>query len=238
MSLPIRWSILHLEFRRDTESFEAAQRFWRQVAPNAWDHLTLDQVDGGQGPHDGQCRLELLLDQGSPLAAARDEALALGAVLDGEDLIAVQLRSPGGYRFSLSALPGPAPAVPPPAELEGYPNRVDQVCLDLPPDAATREIAFWQELTGWELRDEPDSEFTVLLRPADQPVRILLQRRDSADPGDLVTGHLDFSAGPDRRELAAVHQELGATLVGHMEEWSTLRDPAGRVYCLTRRDPA
>ena len=34
----------------------------------------------------------------------------------------------------------------------------------------------------------------------------------------------------------ARHQDLGAHPVRRTPHWTTLRDPAGRGYCLTRRD--
>jgi hypothetical protein len=65
------------------------------------------------------------------------------------------------------------------------------------------------------------------------PLRLLLQRLD--DEQYTVTAHLDLAC-EDRDTEAARHLGLGARPVRRTEHWTTLRDPAGRGYCLTRRD--
>jgi hypothetical protein len=126
--------------------------------------------------------------------------------------------------------------VPRPAVLDaGGPSRADQLCLDIPPDAFERECAFWAALTGWG--PQPRSgEFARLDQPAQIPIRLLFQRRDSAAPLDPVSGHVDFACA--RRELLAPrHAASGARVLSVFPDWTTMADPTGRPYCLTVREP-
>jgi hypothetical protein len=139
--------------------------------------------------------------------------------------------SPGGLTFCLVGHPGrrrPGPVGPP-----GARSLVDQVCLDVPPSQWDAERSFWAALTGWELRSGARGELAALARPEGMPLRLLLRRLD--DEQYTVTGHLDLAC-EDRDAEAARHVALGARPVRRTEHWTTLRDPAGRGYCLTRRD--
>ena len=66
-------------------------------------------------------------------------------------------------------------------------------------------------------------------------MRLLLQRREQAAPGDPVSGHLDFGC----TDPGAVdrHVALGARVTATRQYWTVLADPAGREYCLVGRDP-
>jgi hypothetical protein len=110
---------------------------------------------------------------------------------------------------------------------------VDQVCLDVPPSQWDTERSFWAALTGWEPTSGSLGRFAALTRPDGMPLRLLLQRLD--DEQYTVTAHLDLAC-EDRDVEAARHLALGARPVRRTEHWTTLRDPAGRGYCLTRRD--
>ena len=87
---------------------------------------------------------------------------------------------------------------------------------------------------GQEARPAPG--YYSLTRPAGWPARLLLQRRDSAAPGDRTRGHVDF--GCTDQEARDTHVALGARVTGAQEYWTVLTDPAGREYCLVGRDPA
>ncbi len=77
------------------------------------------------------------------------------------------------------------------------------------------------------------ASYHVLARPEGMPLRLLLQRLGDERPG--VSAHLDLACD-DRDAEAARHLALGAEHVRRTDWWTTLRDPAGRDYCLTRRD--
>jgi hypothetical protein len=80
-------------------------------------------------------------------------------------------------------------------------------------------------------------EFTVLLPPAGQPLRLLLQRLGADDAATSARAHLDLACGGHVDLAAAWHERLGARVVQRDHPWTTLTDPAGLAYCLTPRDP-
>ncbi|MER7070711.1 VOC family protein [Terrabacter sp. NPDC000476] len=186
---------------------------------------------GGSGPG-----THLDLHVASPIeSAAHAEGLGAEVVHRSEHGYVV-LRSPGG--FVLCLVHEPLGSRPSPTRWpQQHESIVDQVCLDIPPDAYEVECAFWSELTRWPVRRSVSRpEFRHLVRPDGIPLRLLLQRLDEASSGP-VTGHLDL-ASDDRATEVARHRALGATVVGdHGGGWTVLRDPAGGLYCVTDRDP-
>ena len=66
-------------------------------------------------------------------------------------------------------------------------------------------------------------------------MELLFQRRQSAEPEDLVTAHLDVACS-DLASLAAAHVGSGARIASEHEFWVTLTDPVGREYCLVQND--
>lgn len=125
----------------------------------------------------------------------------------------------------------PAPSWP-----GGHRAVVDQVCIDISPSRYEKECAFWSERTGWPLEEfAGEPEFRALVRPPEQPVRILLQRLDDEQP--RATAHLDL-ATDDREAETRRHEALGATVQRHHDGWTVLTDPAGSTYCVTDRAPA
>ncbi|HVT71465.1 MAG TPA: VOC family protein, partial [Trebonia sp.] len=95
--------------------------------------------------------------------------------------------------------------------------------------------AFWAALTGQEVRPARVEGFSYLTRSPGWPIRILLQRREAAAPGDPVRGHLDL--GCTDPDAVRRHTELGARVTGRQPFWTVLTDPAGQAYCLIDREP-
>ena len=120
---------------------------------------------------------------------------------------------------------------------DGAQRLVDQLAIAVPADRYAAEVRFWTELTGWEHRTTGSAELELLVRPDGMPLRLLFQRLGADDPGDAVRAHLDLAAGAHVGVLADEHRRLGATIVRERPNWTTLCDPAGLHYCLTRRDP-
>lgn len=177
----------------------------------------------------------LLPGDGEPfLRVQRTEAARPGIHLDLhlEDGGFAVRSSPGGFAFCVNTPAGGSR--PGPVEHGGHASLVDQVCLDIPPGSYDEECAFWAETTGWELAPTSVPYLRQLVRPAGQPLRILLQRRDEGDPP--VTAHLDLAA-TDRASEVARHLCLGAQPDGEGARWTRLRDPVGMLYCVTDRDP-
>ncbi len=185
----------------------------------AW--IKLQAVGSGGGIH-------LDLDVQDVRAAAA-HALALGASRIGHiDDTVIIMQSPGGFTYCLTTWDGTA------GQVRGeQPDLFDQVCLDIPDPMWEAECRFWADLTGWELRHGSDDTFRHLARPDPMPVRVLLQR--VGHDGE-VTGHGDFATA-DRAATVASHVEAGAEVVATCPGWTVMRDPVGRLYCCTDRDP-
>ncbi len=239
----MRWVTAFLD--APAQSAAPSDEFWAGVTastlsarrgPNA-ECATLLPQDGdaylrvqmlGTGPP--RVHLDLHVDA---VAVEAARARRLGATHVGDGDAYVVLASPSGFVFCLVPDEGewirPAPVGAP-----GTRSLVDQLCLDIAPADFERETEFWTDLTGWILATGSAPEFAVLGRAPGMPLRLLLQRRhEGAGP---TRAHLDLAC--DDREAEEVrHQGLGAVLAGRRELWTVLRDPAGREYCLTSRDP-
>jgi Glyoxalase-like domain len=181
----------------------------------------------------GRVHLDLHFDD---VHTVMRRAAELGAVVGRTGGDVVMLTSPGGLPFCIRAHDGAA-VRPPPLRLDaGHRSLVDQVCIDIPPRSWPHECGFWRDLTGWELRQGSRPEFRYLARPANMPLRLLLQRLD-ADPNDgRVQAHLDLACDDVDAEVAR-HGRLGARLVAVQTGWVVMVDPAGAHYCITSRDP-
>ena len=244
MSAP-SWVTVFLDLE-DT-AFDRGTSFWAQVTGSELSALrgedrefgTLLPPDGD--PHlaiqrraEGPTRLHLDLHVADPSAAA-EEAARLGAgVRHRSEHGYVVLDSPG--RLPFCVVPHAAGTRTRPVR---WPTRhrslLDQVCLDVPPDAFDAEVAFWADLTGWEATASATTgEFVPLRRPAEQPWRFLLQRTTDARPA--ASAHLDLGTD-DRAAEVERHVALGAAVVAEHAYWTVLRDPVGSAYCITDRDP-
>lgn len=190
---------------------------------DAW--IALQQVVEGGGVH-------LDLDVDIPLPEAAAEATRLGATQISRRDDVVVMHSPGGMVFCLTSWARAGSATM--QVRDGQPDLLDQVCLDISSHAYSREVDFWETLTGWPKRPGSLPEFVSLTRPDGIPVRLLLQRLD--EPTVTVRAHLDL-ATTDRAATREVHEAAGAEVVSEHDFWTVMRDPAGRVYCLTDRRP-
>jgi hypothetical protein len=166
-------------------------------------------------------------------AAVAERALSLGAVERFREPGLVVLTSPGGIGFCAVEHEGEAVLPAPVVRADGTRSLVDRLCLDVPSPAYERECGFWAAVTGWAPRSGSRPEFRYLDRPAGLPLRLLVHRLEAGPAGV----HLDLACS-DLDAEAAVHTTLGATVWSRRDGWTTMRDPAGLRYCLTRRDPA
>jgi hypothetical protein len=235
---------------RPAADVQVAVRFWSWVT-----ETTLSPTRGERrqfatflptAPDDGDAflRMQTLLagnDGGhldvhlADVEAESARATALGALAVPRDGY-VTLTSPAGLRWCL--VPG-QPNLRRPAAVTrpgGWTSLVDQLCIDVPPVYWDAECAFWQALTGWELRQGSRPEFAHLVRPADIPLRLLLQRLDDPPSTDLASCHLDLACSNVAAEVA-LHETWAARVLARHPNWTTLADPTGTPYCVTRRDP-
>lgn len=222
---------------------DAAWEFWRLVtattlSPRRGDRgqfATLLPADGDpwlkvQATGADRPGLHLDLDTDDEVAFA-GHACTLGARELFREEGLVVLASPGGFAFCATRARGEwAPTTP----AEGARAVLDQVCLDVPPDAYDEEVAFWAALLGRTPQPLRRPEFLLLPPPDGQPVRLLLQRREvGAGP---VRGHPDFATA-DRAAEVARHEALGARVGPSFPFWTALTAPDGQDYCLTDRRP-
>lgn len=238
------WTTLFLDFPAD--SYERGVTFWQGITG-----YSVSPARGNDGefatlvPPDGDPHLRVQrLGSGSPrvhvdhhvadIEAAVPVAEGLGARVTHRGDGFVALASPGGFEFCLVSS-GESVRTAPVEWPDGQRSTVDQLCLDIPPRLYDAEAAFWRDLTGWELTaPTPENEFGSLRRPADGPVRFLLQRLD--DEQESVTAHLDLAA-TDRDAETTRHVRLGARTMRRTAEWTVLSDPTGWSYCITDREP-
>lgn len=245
--MTVRWVTAFLDTPR-TARAQGSLPFWLQVTGT-----DLSPRRGADGefatllPPDGDAflrwqdvatgvpsvHLDLHVDD---VAATVRQATGLGATVEVDDGHLVLLRSPGGFAFCVVAhhreQVRPAPVV----GADGRSTLVDQVCLDIPEPGFDAEADFWSGLTGWTRRHGALPEFDHLERPDGMPLRLLLQRLRTTEPGQPTSAHLDLACD-DQEASAAEHVRLGAAVVRRGRSWTTLRDPAGRVYCVTSRTP-
>jgi hypothetical protein len=223
---------------------DSAEAFWTAVTASGLSarrgggaFATLLPADGdaylrvqvvGDGP--ARCHLDLHTDDVSAFAA---HAVSLGAAVVFTESDLVVCRSPAGLPFCVVRWSGERVRPAAVGWPGGQRSRVDQMCLDLPRPQFEAEVAFWVALTGWERRATGLPEFDFLVRPDGVPLRLLLQRTDGASAGM----HLDLACSDVAAEVAR-HEALGASVVRRVPgDWTTLRDPAGREYCVTARSP-
>jgi hypothetical protein len=165
--------------------------------------------------------------------AAAGVAVALGArVVHAEDGLIV-VRSPAGLAFCLVAWLGEARMPRPVRWPGGQSSLVDQVCVDLPDADYAAEVGFWEGLTGWSRKPSQLPEFEFFQRGPGIPVRLLFQRLGSG----AARMHVDLACDDVDAEVVR-HRASGASVVRRVPGgWTTLRDPAGREYCVTARSP-
>lgn len=231
-----RWLTLFLDF--PAGDCERAVEFWREVTgsglserrgpdgefatllpPDGDPYLRVQRVQDGPGG----CHLDLHVDQSLDDSAA--EAVALGGTVryrEAGEVIIVE--SPGGFAFCFVPWNGEK-TVPETS------NRVTQLCLDIPPDDFDRETAFWSKLTGQELQTGNQPGYVALDKAPGAPLKLLFQRRQHAEPGDQVTGHVDFTSDSPEED-AKRHAAAGARITAVHEGWAVMADPVNRPYCL------
>jgi hypothetical protein len=246
--VPVSWMTVFLDF--PARLFGPGAAFWQAltattVSPprgRAGEFATLIPSRGdaclrvqATGSAAAGCHLDLhTADVTGGARAARE----LGArLVRAEDGLAT-LRSPGGLGFCLVRDEGAGRRPEPEAWPGGHRSLVDQLSIDVPPEDYAGECAFWSALTGWPRVRSSRPEFEFLDRPPGLPFRLLLQRTDDADGpgGGACSAHPDLACDDVAAERSR-HEALGAVVVRVMPNWTTLRDPAGLAYCITRRDP-
>jgi predicted enzyme related to lactoylglutathione lyase len=236
----VRWVTGFLDTPAETAA--AAERFWLAVtgmglSPRRGHFVTLVPEKGDaylrlQVVGDEPARAHLDLHVDDPAQAA-SYFVDRGARRIHEEPGLVVLHSPSGIPFCLVAWEYERERTRPVRWDGPQSSLVDQLCLDVPAPHYARELVFWTEVTGWERRASSLPEFTFLQPPARMPLQLLVQRTGA----DTSGVHVDLACDDVDAE-AARHVSLGATVVRRIpDDWTTLRDPTGREYCITARSP-
>jgi predicted enzyme related to lactoylglutathione lyase len=197
------------------------------LPPDGDAYLRIQCVETG----DGRIHLDFHV---ADVSAAVEECRSLGAQIVADHGYVI-MSSPGGFVFCLVSHGGEPQRPTPFVGCGGTPSLVDQICLDVPTALMATEKSFWAAMTGWQLSESAMPEFSFLNRPDDLPWRILLQ--DIGSGQTTICAHIDIACGPEVDAVSVAHQQLGAEVVTKFARWTTMRDPVGTLYCLTRRDP-
>ena len=243
--MTILWLTAFLDY--PGTDFAAGTNFWRAATSSALspprgadgEFATLLPTNGdaylrvqriGEGV--ANCHLDLHVDDIDG-CARRAQDLGASVIRRGQGI--VTMRSPAGLDFCVVAHHGeherPMPALWP----DGHRSLLDQVSVDVAPQAFEGECEFWSEFTGWTLHEASRSEFAYLTRPAGMALRLLFQRLQDTTK-QRASAHLDFASDDVASEVAR-HESLGARVLWQLDDWTTLSDPAGLAYCVTRRRP-
>ena len=208
------------------EPFSAHPEFRSFVPPEGAPYV--HQQIGDHGP-----RIHLDAEV-TDLAAATERSIGLGASAGLLNADVQVMASPGGMPFCLlhpqrSVRPGPR------TWPQGHRTRPVQVCIDMPPQHADAEVAFWREVTAWRWvpSDSPEFVGKVYPDPA-SPVQLLLQRLESDEPA--TRAHLDLGTDDIETEVERL-VSLGATRGETGRGWVVLTDPTGLVFCVTGNSP-
>ena len=244
----VRWLTAFLD--RPAPTFDAATQFWLQVSGSTLSRTTrphdqfatLIPADGDaylrvQRVIDGAggCHLDVHVDDIPDAATA---AVGLGATKHEEfDDVSV-LRSPAGLPFCIVRHHGEVDPTPPPALRDAAARTaIDQLCIDIAPDNYELECDFWEALTGWATAPGAPRRSSRTW-PIPSRFRCDCCCNDSTTPTATTRprAHLDLAC-EDRDAAVTRHVGLGARVDARHEYWTTMTDPSGLPYCLTRRKP-
>jgi hypothetical protein len=209
--------------------WEGHPEFTSLVPPQGDSYVHVQEVDDEPRIH-----LDVVVPD---LDEARNEVARLGAQVGTRADTWQVMSSPGGLPFCLCLEPARATRPPGTRLSGGHRSRLAQVCIDAPAEEFHKELAFWKQVTGWEVSRSGRAEFVDLVGPASAPLRLLLQRLQPDDLGTTTRAHIDLGSD-DRDAEAARLVDLGARYVQKFSGWVLLVDPAGLPFCVTGKSPA
>ncbi|GGC78104.1 hypothetical protein GCM10011512_00800 [Tersicoccus solisilvae] len=145
------------------------------------------------------------------------------------------MASPGGLPFCV--VPGTdARRRPDGVDVgDGVRDRLVQLCIDAPRDAADAEVAFWRAAIPGRWAASTGEGLIGKLHPGVGSTLKLLFQRLGEETGP-VRAHLDVGTTDVERDASRL-ERLGAVRVRDDDGWVTLRDPAGLAFCTTGNDP-
>jgi hypothetical protein len=243
--MTIHWVTAFLDYPAD--DFASGAMFWQAITastlspprglegefatllPTSGDpYIRVQRIQEGAA----KCHLDLHVDD---IAREVERAITLGASLGREGHGITTMRSPSGLDFCVVVHHGEHERPNPSVWANEQRSILDQVSIDVAPTSFDEECAFWSELSHWPLHQGSRPEFAYLTRAPDVVLRLMFQRVED-DQKRPASAHLDFACDDVASETVR-HTALGATVAHVFDDWTTMRDPTGLAYCLTRRDP-
>jgi predicted enzyme related to lactoylglutathione lyase len=109
-------------------------------------------------------------------------------------------------------------------------SRLAGIVIDCEADDFERDIAFWGEALGYDIKrthDPEDEKYAELETPPDQ-IKVLLQEVDH--PSRV---HLDIETDDLEAEVRRL-EKLGAKRVAHIKRWWVMEAPSGHRFCVVR----
>ncbi|ALG83347.1 VOC family protein [Gordonia phthalatica] len=189
-------------------------------------YLRVQRVD--EGP--GGMHLDVHVDD--PVAGAL-EAEALGATREAAaDDGVITLRSPIGGVFCLVPWDGEELRARPIRWPGGAISIIDQLRFQVPTAAFDTEVNFWSVLTGKGPIDTAGRDEVALNHSPRLSLQVVILRTDEGE----ASAHTALAANNVDDEVER-HEDWGATVVSRDGDTVRMADPAGRLYCITHRNP-
>jgi predicted enzyme related to lactoylglutathione lyase len=238
---------MHVFVDVPSQKAEAARTFWSQAigwaVGSTWDShpefTSLEPPEGDSYVHvqevddDPRIHVDIVVRD---LDEEANRLVALGAELRARTHGWQVMHSPGGLPFCLCLEPAEGVRPSGTQHGDGHRSRLAQVCIDAPADVFEKELAFWKQVTGWEVNRVGRPEFVELVPPSTAPVRLLLQRLGEDDDGTRTRAHIDLGSDDIDAEAERL-TGLGARFVDRYDGWALMVDPAGMPFCVTGKSP-
>ena len=239
----VRWLTAFFDF--PSADFGPEVTFWRAISGStvspprgdAKQFATLEPFHGDpylrvQRVDDGPGGMHLDLHVDDPEAGAV-EAEALGAIREttADDGV-ITLRSPVGGVFCLVPWTGEEVRARPIRWPGGAISIIDQLRFQVPSGSFAAEVDFWSVLTGKGHIDTDGRDEVALNDSPRLSLQVVILRTDE----DEASAHTALAANNVEDEVER-HEDWGATVVARDGDTVRMADPAGRLYCITHRNP-
>jgi predicted enzyme related to lactoylglutathione lyase len=109
-------------------------------------------------------------------------------------------------------------------------SRLAGIVIDCETDDFERDISFWGEALGYDIKrthDPEDQKYAELETTPDQ-IKVLLQEVDH--PSRV---HLDIETDDLEAEVRRL-EKLGAKRIAHIKRWWVMEAPSGHRFCVVQ----
>lgn len=243
VTVHVRWLTAFFDF--PASEFGPEVTFWRAITGStvspprgrSKQFATLDPFHGDpylrvQRVDDGPGGMHLDVHVDDPEAGAR-EAESLGATVQGSNEVGIiTMRSPVGGVFCLVPWTGEELRARPIRWPGGAISIVDQLRFQVPTADFHTEVNFWSTLTAKGAIATDGLDEVALNNSPRLSLQVVILRTDDAEP----SAHTALAATNVADEVER-HEDWGATVVSRDADTAFMTDPAGRLYCITQRNP-